>query len=399
MLLITTVVPTVESLKNSAINATIPNTPLTAEAVNWTQVQKLLASDGAAYDYFGFSVSLDGDTALIGTYFDNSNRYASESVYVFTRTGTTWALQAKLFASDGSAGSNFGASVSLDGDTALIGAHFGDDDYGGRSGSAYVFIRTGTTWTQQAKFLASDGAADFEFGRSVSLSGDTALIGEPYSINGSAYVFTRTGTIWTQQQKILTSDGAEYDEFGWSVSLDGDTALIGAHFDDVNGYSSGSEYVFTRTGTTWTQQAKLLASDGEAGGTFGCSVSLDGDTALIGALGADDNGYWSGSAYVFKKGGSGLEIDIKGGLGIYAVITNHGEGGFTNITWDLQVNGGKFGLINKKMNGTVDIPAGQSKTISTGLFFGLGDITIIAKAEDVIMTTKGTQFFIFSMVK
>ena len=150
-----------------------------------------------------------------------------------------------------------------------------------------MFTRTGTTWTQQAKLLASDGAAGDRFGI-VSLSGDTALIGAHYDDDngidsGSAYVFTRTGTTWTQQAKLLASDGAAGDHFGASVSLDGDTALIGAHRMMTTELDSGSAYVFTRTGTTWTQQAKLLASDGAAGDWFGATVSLYGDTALIGA--------------------------------------------------------------------------------------------------------------------
>jgi hypothetical protein len=305
MLLIATAVPAVESLKNSTINPTVPSTPLTSMAANWTEKQKLLASDAAAGDYFGVSVSLDGDTALIGARYDDDTGVSSGSAYVFTRTGTTWTQQAKLFASDGAADDQFGWSVSLSGDTALIGAAW-DDDNGVSSGSAYVFTRIGTTWTQQAKLLASDGTAQDRFGGSVSLSGDTALIGAAWDDDkgvdsGSAYVFTRTSTTWTQQAKLLASDAAAGDYFGVSVSLDGDTALIGAYKDDDKGFDSGSAYVFTRTSTTWTQQAKLLASDAAAENYFGWSVSLSGDTALIGAPLAGNNG--AGSAYVFTRTG------------------------------------------------------------------------------------------------
>jgi len=304
VLLIATAVPAVESLRNSAINQTVPSLPLSSMVVNWTEIQKLLPSDGAASDYFGYSVSLDGDTALIGAYYDEDNGEHSGSAYVFTRTGTTWAQQAKLLASDGTAYDLFGSSVSLSGDTALIGAV--DDDNGVDSGSAYVFTRTGTTWTQQAKLLASDGAADDLFGYSVALSGDTALIGAVCDDDGrgSAYVFARTNTTWTLQQKLLSPDGTINDFFGGSLSLSGDTALISVHGDDDNGAQSGSAYVFTRSGTTWAQQAKLLASDGAAIDYFGYSVSLSGDTALIGADGDDDNGVDSGSAYVFTRTGT-----------------------------------------------------------------------------------------------
>ena len=502
ILLIATTVPVVESLKNTTINSTILNTSQISMAVNWTEIQRLLSSDYAAGDAFGVSVSLYGDTALIGATRDDDNGNESGSAYVFTDTGTNWIQQAKLLASDGATGDYFGDSVALDGDTALIGAIY-DDDYGDASGSAYVFTHNGTTWTQQAKLLASDGATGDLFGGAVSLSGDTALIGawgndENGDNSGSAYVFTRIGTTWTQQAKLLAFDGAKGDCFGDSVSLDRDTALIGASNNDDYGDASGSAYVFVRNGTTWTQQAKLLASDGTAwyyfgysvsldGNTaligargddytmgsayvftdtgtnwtqqaklvassnrnddfFGFSVSLDGDTALIGAIYDDDNGPDSGSAYVFirtgttwtqqaklldldgaawdkfgwsvslyrdtaligkinnsvyvfTKGDSGLDIDITGGFGIDAVITNHGSERSTNVTWRLQVTGGILGRINKITNGTIDIPPGESKTISTGLFFGFGDINVNARADYVLKTTTGTQLFILSFVK
>jgi hypothetical protein len=264
----------------------------------WTQQAKLLASDGAPGDFFGSHVSLDGDTVLIGADADDNSK---GSVYVFTCTGAIWTQQAKLLASDGVAGDNFSRSMSIYGNTAIIGA-LKDDDNGLDSGSAYVFTRTGTTWTQQAKLLALDGTADDNFGISVSIYGDTALIGTSYYPSGAAYVFTRTGTTWTQQKKILPSD--ETTGFGSSVSLDRDTALIGAAGDDEKGFCCGAAYVFTRTDSTWTQQAKLLPSDGKIIEFFGWSVSLSGNTALIGANADSDNGLGSGSAYVFTRTGT-----------------------------------------------------------------------------------------------
>jgi len=308
MLLISTVVPVVGSFRNSTINSTVSRPTLPGTVVNWTEIQKLLPLDGAAGDYFGYSVSLDGTTALIGAYAEDDNGVDSGSAYVFTRNGTSWTQQAKLLASDGVAHDLFGSSVSLSGNTALIGA-IGDDDNGVDSGSIYVFIRNGTSWTQQTKLLASDGASEDMFGWSVSLSGDTALIGavdddDNGADSGSAYVFTRNGTTWTQQAKLLASDGSINDFFGGSVSLSADTALIGAFCDDDHGAQSGSAYVFTRHGTIWSQQQKLLALDGAAFDYFGWSVSLSGDTALIGADGDNDNGNSSGSAYVFIRTGT-----------------------------------------------------------------------------------------------
>jgi len=186
-------------------------------------VQKLHASDAAAGDAFGISVSIDGDTALIGAYGEDSGKGAA---YVYTAIGTTWAQQAKLTASDGASNDQFGCAVSLVGDTALIGA-YGDDAY---TGSAYVFTRTGPSWTQQAKLTAPNGSANDAFGSPVSLSGDTALIGATGEddCKGSAYVFTRIGDNWTQQAKLTASDGEPYDCF-CVVSLHGDTAVVGAY--------------------------------------------------------------------------------------------------------------------------------------------------------------------------
>ena len=261
----------------------------------WTQQAKLIASDGANFDWFGYSVSVYGDTAVIGAYGDDSFK---GSAYVFTRSGGTWTQQNKLTASDGAASDWFGHSVSVYGDTAVIGAR-GDDS---NKGSAYVFTHSGGIWMQQNKLTASDGAANDYFGNSVSIYGDTSVIsgyGDD-SFKGSAYVFTRSGGTWTQQNKLTASDGAADDLFGYSVSVYGDTAVIGAHAADDKGSNSGSAYVFTRSGGSWMQQDKLIAGDGTAGDSFGYSVSVYGDTAVIGAMGDDDKGSNSGSAYVFS---------------------------------------------------------------------------------------------------
>jgi hypothetical protein len=229
---------------------------------------------------------------------------------VFTRAAGAWTQQAKLVASDGAAGDQFGFSVALDGDTVVIGA-FRDDDKGSDSGSAYVFTRAGSGWTQQAKLVASDGAAGDQFGWSVALDGDTAVIGARLDDDkgidsGSAYVFTRAGGAWTQQAKLVASDGAAGDQFGFSVALDGDTAVIGAFGDDDNGSDSGSAYVFTRAGSGWSETLKLLASDGKAFdllGYYNGAVDISGSTVLAGAplhdL-ADPVRTDAGAAYVFS---------------------------------------------------------------------------------------------------
>jgi hypothetical protein len=286
-----------------------------AGASGWEQQAKLTAGDGAANDEFGWSVAVDGNTAVVGAHYDDDKGSDSGSAYVFARSGSAWNLQAKLTANDGAGGDQFGNSVAVDGDTALIGAYH-DDDNGADAGSAYIFTRSGNTWSQQAKLIAGDGAGGDFFGWSVALVGNTAVIGarldDDNGFNsGSAYVFTRNGNTWSQQAKLIAGDGAGRDQFGWSVAVDGDTAVIGARQDDDNGSNSGSTYVFTRNGSAWGQQAKLTAADGAANDGFGWSVAIDDDTALIGARQDNDNGADSGSAYVFIRSGSAWNQQAK----------------------------------------------------------------------------------------
>ena len=273
---------------------------------SWQQEAKLLPSDGAAGDRFGWSVSISGDYAVVGSDLDDDNGSQSGSAYVFKRSGTSWVEEAKITASDGAPDDQFGGSVSISGDYAVVGAPF-DDDKGSKSGSAYVFKRSGTSWVEEAKITASDGAPDNQFGGSVSISGDSvAVVGawsddDKGSKSGSAYVFKRTGTTWAQEAKLLPSDGATEDHFGASVSISGDYAVLGAWGDDDNGLSSGSAYLFKRSGTNWTQEAKLLPSDGAPGDNFGWSASISGDYSVLGASFDDDNGLSSGSAYVYTS--------------------------------------------------------------------------------------------------
>ena len=288
---------------------------------------KITASDGGAVDQFGFSVSISGDYAIVGAFLDDDNGDDSGSAYVFKRTGSSWAEEAKLLASDGAADDGFGFSVSISGDYAVVGAAL-DDDNGDNSGSAYVFKRTGTIWSQEAKLLASDGAALDRFGFSVSISGDYAAVGAYFDDDngddsGSAYVFKRTGTSWAEEAKLLPSDGAADDLFGYSVSISGDYALVGARFDDDNGDDSGSAYLFKRTGTSWAQEAKLLASDGAAGDVFGHSVSISGNYAVVGAALDDDNGGDSGSAYVYSDIIVGIDDERAGLPAQFTLSQNH----------------------------------------------------------------------------
>ncbi|MBS3741971.1 MAG: FG-GAP repeat protein, partial [Candidatus Cloacimonetes bacterium] len=275
---------------------------------NWADEFKITASDGDPTDFFGCSVSIDGDYAIIGSASDNVTGLNSGSAYIFHRNGTTWTEQQKLTASDSDGNDNFGYSVSIDGDYAIIGARY-DEENGEDAGSAYIFHRTGSTWTEQQKLTAADGGVDDHFGISVCIDSDYAIIGarempEPSTTSGSAYIFHRSGTTWTEQQKLTASDGGDGELFGVSVYIDGEYAIIGAQQDDDNGSASGSAYIFHRSGTTWTEQQKLTAADGASGDKFGTSVCIDGEYAIIGAELDDDNGTDTGSAYIFDRSGT-----------------------------------------------------------------------------------------------
>jgi hypothetical protein len=278
----------------------------------WTQSQILTAYDGESGDFFGSAVAVSGDTMAVGAYADDISPNANQgSVYVFTRSGATWTIQQKLFANDGAAEDYFGRSVAISGDTVVAGAYGDDFDQITFQGSAYVFTRSGSAWTQQQKLTAFDGAKDDAFGAAVALDGDTAVVGSQggdgaVADQGAAYVFKRSGSVWTSQQKLLANDGAQYDSFGISVAISGDTVAAGASNDKVGlNVNQGSAYVFKRTGSKWKQQQKLTAFDGASGDLFGHAVALYGDIVVAGAtkdnVGANST---QGSAYVFARSGS-----------------------------------------------------------------------------------------------
>ena len=256
----------------------------------WTQQAELTASDAAIGTYFGWSVALSGTTALVGA--DNAPNNAHGTAYVFSDAGGTWTQRAELTASDAAPNDLFGYSVALSGTTALVGAY----GHHNSAGAAYVFSDAGGTWTQRAELTASDAAPNDSFGYSVALSGTTALVGaenDPNNGTGTAYVFSDAGGTWTQRAELTPSDGGGAPEaFGDSVALSGTTALVGASGRNTD---TGAVYVFSGVGGTWSQQAELTASDAAIGDRFGFSVALSGTTALIGAYGHNS----TGAAYVF----------------------------------------------------------------------------------------------------
>lgn len=282
----------------------------------WNQAAKFTAAVGEQdLDGFGFSASLLGDTALVGAATYDPNGPNSGAAYVFGRSNGGWSRQAELTANDADKRDLFGVTTALTdgGDRALVGSGRDEDPNGERAGSAYVFQRSGGSWSQQAKLAPGDGDSKDGFGGSVALAGTTALVGASGDEDangekaGAAYVFDGSGSGWSQTAKLAAGDSE--DGFGGSVALSAsaDTALVAAPTDeDPNGGSAGAAYVFERSGGNWSRTAKLAADDGDSDDFFGGAVALTGDTALVGANGDEDPGAdGAGSAYVFQRfGGS-----------------------------------------------------------------------------------------------
>jgi len=261
---------------------------------------KLTAGDSAAEDNFGSAVSISGDYAIVGAPHDDDAGASSGSAYVFKRKGSTWVEQAKLKADDAAPEDNFGHSVSISGEYAVVGA-YGDDDGGEDSGSVYVFRREGEIWAGYAKIVSGDASAYDYFGWSVAVDDDYAVVGaygddDGGSESGAAYVFKLAGTTWAEEAKLTAGDGEAYDYFGWSVSINGNSAIVGAYGDDDGGIESGAAYIFKRN-SPWYIDRKLTAADREAYDNFGWSVSLNGNLAIVGAYNA--RGTHAGAAYIF----------------------------------------------------------------------------------------------------
>ena len=260
-------------------------------------------------DFYGTSSAISGDYAVVGSIEDdNSGLTDNGSAYVFHWNGTAWVQHAKLTAPDAANGDFFGVSVDIDGDYIIVGAHF-DDEIATNSGSAYVFKRSGASWSMEDKIIASDASAGETFGRAVSISGDKVIVAAHGGANpafaGAAYIFKRTGTSWNQEGKVTASDGGAGDAFGNSVYLDGNYALVGAVDHDGGVSNAGAGYLYGFNGTTWNQMAKFTASDRDVDDRMGENVFFLGDRVIIGAKTDDDNGSNSGSAYIFEKPGTG----------------------------------------------------------------------------------------------
>jgi hypothetical protein len=257
-------------------------------------------------DLFGRAIAVDDPILVTGAPGDDTLLPNAGAVWVHSRTGEgEWAFVVKLNASDAEAGDQLGSSVAVEADTLVAGAPQAD----GGVGAAYVFNRSpGGIWSQSARLDPPGSPGSIAFGSSVKLAGNTVVVGAPGEGSGSVFVFNAdAGGVWSFTTELVPSDAADGDRAGGAVALSGDTILVGSSLDDPAGTSSGSAYAFVRAANgTWSQQAKLIASDAAGGDLFGDAVELLADIAIIGARGNDDHGSGSGSAYVFTRSPSDI---------------------------------------------------------------------------------------------
>lgn len=271
----------------------------------WSRQAELVPMESSVDARFGRAVAISGDTAVVGAFRDGFSSFDDRGVaYVFVRSGGTWTQQAVLLSDLSGANDHFGISVALDGDTAVVGANNDNPGQGFFTGSAYVFVRTGTSWTREAVLRASDAAAGDLFASSLAITGDTVVSGAPGdtpAAAGAAYVFTRDEGAWSEAQKLEVGGS---QGVGASVAVSGDTVLVGAPRDDSVASDAGAVHAFVFDGT-WMLQDTLLPGEGAASDNFGSSVALSGDSALIGAI-LDDTvaGEDAGSARYYLRSGT-----------------------------------------------------------------------------------------------
>lgn len=276
----------------------------------WYQEDSFSGSDVVNGDSFGLSVDISGDWAVVGSPFDDNAKGSNAgSAYLFQWNGSAWVQRSKIVAGDGAANDNFGWSVAIDGDYAVVGAPTDNNQRGTNAGSIYVFRRSGTSWVQETKQVGSSSNAGDYLGWSVAIKGVYILAGAHYNDNakgtnaGAAFFYMRSGSSYSQIATLIADDGAPGDYFGRSVALTDYFATIGAPYDDnALGTNAGACYVYYRSGNEWLYVEKRTASDGAAGDLFGYRTAMSGDYAVFSAL-YDDNavGGDAGAAYIFEQ--------------------------------------------------------------------------------------------------
>jgi len=272
-------------------------------STNWIEDTKLTPSDGAAEDYFGFCADIDTDTVVIGSLQQDSGAVNGGAAYVYVKNGSVWSEQQKLLASDAAVNDYLGYSCAISDNTITVGAPYEDNASGSAAGSVYIFTRSGTTWTEQQKLTAPSGAVNDQFGNSIDIDGDTLVVGARYhGGKGAAYIYTKSGTTWSLEQKLVASDAATDDDFGLSTAIDGDRVSISAPGNDDTYSNTGSIYIFERSGTVWSEHVKLTTSDGLPGDYLGIfTIGLSGDYLAAGTPYSDASGSNSGAAYLFGR--------------------------------------------------------------------------------------------------
>ncbi|MEZ5977563.1 MAG: hypothetical protein R3F34_05025 [Planctomycetota bacterium] len=257
----------------------------------------------------GFAVDVDGDRMIVGAIGDNTFGALAGAAHIYEKSGATWSEVANLAPANLVANDLFGSSVAIDGDRVIVGAYL-DQSTVQNGGSASVFERQANgTWLEAGVLVNSDNVFNDQFGRSVDIDGDRALVGcwgrdDKGNASGGAYVFERQAGVWNQVAKITAMDGQALDQFGIAVDLQGDRCAIGANFEDDKGADAGAAYIFERQANgTWRQMTKLTASDGIPGDEFGYALSLDGDRVVVGCRGHDTGAapFNTGRVYVYER--------------------------------------------------------------------------------------------------
>ena len=284
----------------------------------WAFQQKLAGGSGLLGNNFGSSVSIDGDTIAIGAQVDDVDLKVDQgSVFVYRRSGSTWSEETILRAWDGDGGEYFGNAVDLDGDRIAVGAAQEDFAPGFNQGAVYTFNRSGTTWSAGTKLVPDDPDTADYFGSCVSLDGDRMVVGAwgwdvgTTSAAGAAYVFDKSGSTWTQTQRLVAPDGGANHEFGRACALDGDLVIVGApKWKNPLGLTVGAGYSFEFDGATWSNTAQLVGSESANNDLFGQHVALQGTELLFGSEGWDGAaGASQGAAYYFRDATCNLTVN------------------------------------------------------------------------------------------
>lgn len=277
---------------------------LQSENNDWNFYQKLLPFDASEADEFGKAVDIYQDFIVSCSYLDDDNGTNSGSVYIYKWNGLSWEHYDKINASDPEDYSQFGLALDLFKDQLIVGAPF-KNSCGTNCGAAYIFEKINEKWTETA-ILTPDNLNDKdEFGITVKIKNDYAFVSsikddDLGENSGSVYIYKKENKNWKYLQKLTAFDGEAGDAFGIAIDLNDSIAAIGSYFDDDNGENSGSVYIYKNIDDEWQFIKKIIPDDGNEGDAFGSSISLNDNKILIGAYSDDDNGFFSGAAYIFS---------------------------------------------------------------------------------------------------